>query len=260
MVEDLATEVVDQIDQLLARQFIALIEVDLVGEDAVELRLVRSFNCNHRLVEGGPDLISRLSGDLLPDNIVGHNEVVHFGILGEIGVAKAFGQPGKLFEVDVANSLEEEQGEDVATEFRVIHIAPEDVRRLVEECIELCLSKASLWACQGGRSRSGNHPDSSTPGRENSPARNSTRDGVDSGRFTSSITNYVSFVWNSPFDCRQTNNPNSFPALRSSREGHAKVAFATTSTASPAPAGAARLGAYGAGPLSYLHGSSYING
>jgi hypothetical protein len=38
-VEGLAAEVVDQVDQLVAGQFVLLVEVDLAGEDAVEVVL-----------------------------------------------------------------------------------------------------------------------------------------------------------------------------------------------------------------------------
>jgi hypothetical protein len=50
VIERLTPKVVDQIDQLLTREFIALVEVDLVRENAIELRLVCTLYRDHRFV------------------------------------------------------------------------------------------------------------------------------------------------------------------------------------------------------------------
>jgi hypothetical protein len=58
-VEGLAAEVVDQVDQLVAGQFVLLVEVDLAGEDAVEVVLavgVGPLDGQHGVVQGLAEL------------------------------------------------------------------------------------------------------------------------------------------------------------------------------------------------------------
>ena len=54
MVEGLPPEMVDQVDQLFAGKLVAFIEVNLVGEDPIKLRLIRPLNCDHRLLGAVP--------------------------------------------------------------------------------------------------------------------------------------------------------------------------------------------------------------
>lgn len=61
-VEGLAAKVVNQVDQLVARQLVLLVEVDLAGEDAVEVVLpmgVGAFDSEHCIVERLAELALR---------------------------------------------------------------------------------------------------------------------------------------------------------------------------------------------------------
>ncbi len=53
-VKGLATEVVDQVDQFVARQLVLLVEVDLAGKDAVEVVLpmrIGTLDREHRVIQ-----------------------------------------------------------------------------------------------------------------------------------------------------------------------------------------------------------------
>ena len=83
-VEGLAAEVVDQVDELVARQFVLLVEVDLAGEDAVEVVLtvgVRPLDGQHGLVQRLAELALCGARHVGPGRMRGHREVVQLRVM-----------------------------------------------------------------------------------------------------------------------------------------------------------------------------------
>src|SRR5262249_31981786 len=73
-------------------------------------------------------------------------------VAGKLAIAKLLFESRDILQVHVANALIEEQGEDVATKFGVIHPAPKEVGGLLQKCVKLSLSDPALGACLHRRS------------------------------------------------------------------------------------------------------------
>lgn len=149
-VEGLAGEVIDEIDQLVPGQLVVLVEVDLAGEDTVEVVRpvgIGPLDGEHGVVEIEPEQPLDAAGDLWPGGGLRDDEMVVLWVAGE-EKGLLLGHPGRLqlgrlvthFLVEtVVDALVEEQGEDIAAELRVVGVAAQDVGRLVEIGFELAL-------------------------------------------------------------------------------------------------------------------------
>lgn len=118
-VEGLAAEVVDQVDQLVAGQFVLLVEVNLAGEDAVEVVLpmsVRPLDGQHGLVQGLAEVALGGARHVGPGRLFGHREVVVLWVTGQhqrlvarnAGLDQRIGLGAHLFLVAVADALVEQ--------------------------------------------------------------------------------------------------------------------------------------------------------
>jgi hypothetical protein len=161
-VEGLAAEVVDQVDQLVAGQFVLLVEVDLAGEDAVEVVLavsVRPLDGQHGLVQGLAELPLGCARHVSPGRVFGHREVVVLRVSGQqqclvarhARLDQRVGLGADLFVVAVADALVEEQREHVAAELGMVGVATQDVGGLVEIGLQLALRHAPRGADDDGR-------------------------------------------------------------------------------------------------------------
>ena len=148
-----------QLDEFRARQFVGAVEINLAGEDAVELRRVGALDGEHgvieRLAEGerrhGPGF--RSGGDDFPRRVRRHDEgqrlLLHRRIVGQF-VADLPRQIADRLLEDVADALEEKQREDVAAKLGVIDIAAQDVGGFFEEGVQLRLGHAAKRDGDGG--------------------------------------------------------------------------------------------------------------
>lgn len=78
-VKGLTAEVVNQIDQLVARQLVLLVEIDLAGENAVEIVLavgVGPFDGEHGVIQRLAELGLGGTRHGGPSGRLGHDEVV----------------------------------------------------------------------------------------------------------------------------------------------------------------------------------------
>ena len=79
-IELAAGEVVFEVDQLVAWQLVGLVEINLAGEDAIELRRIGPLNGEHGVIERLAELERRdflfrsSNGDSLPGAIQWHEE------------------------------------------------------------------------------------------------------------------------------------------------------------------------------------------
>ena len=83
---EMAAEVVDQVDQLVARQLGLLVEVDLPGEDAVEVVLavgIRPLDGEHGFVQRLSELALGGPGHVSPGRLFRHREVVVLRVPGQ---------------------------------------------------------------------------------------------------------------------------------------------------------------------------------
>ena len=151
----LATDkMIHELYQLVARQFIGLIEINLAGENAVELRRISPLDGKHGVVErlaeleGSHFLFSHSNRDRLPHRVRRHYErqrlFLHRRIVGQI-VAEGLRKSSDRLLEDVADAFEKEQRKNVAPKLRVINVATQDVGSLFKECIQLCLCHAAQW-------------------------------------------------------------------------------------------------------------------
>lgn len=69
---------------------------------------------------------------------------MHRRVIGQF-VADFLGQVADSLIKDIADALEKQEGENVATELGVIDIAAQDVGGLFKECIQLGLCHAAEW-------------------------------------------------------------------------------------------------------------------
>ena len=140
-----APEVVDDCDQFRPGQAVLGIEVHrAVREDAIELRSVRTLDCQHGIIQGTAKFPLGLSGDLRPKRFIRHDEIVHPGVSGKVRIPKFLFQSGDVFQINVVDALVEEECKDVATKFRVVSPAPEQISGLFKKRIEFRLCQAAL--------------------------------------------------------------------------------------------------------------------
>jgi hypothetical protein len=65
---------------------------------------------------------------------------MHTRVAGKFGVPKLFLKSRDVLQIHVTDALVEEQGEDVATKFRMIHTASQEVGGLFKKGVKLGLS------------------------------------------------------------------------------------------------------------------------
>jgi len=142
-VEDLAAEVVDEVDELVAGKLFRIVEVNATCEDAVELGLIGALNGDHCFVEGHAELVAGLTGYLIPQCPLWNDEVMHLRIFSESLITESIGEFAYLFNIHVADSLEEEQRENIAAKLRVINVPTKDICSLFEKAVQLRLSQSA---------------------------------------------------------------------------------------------------------------------
>ena len=139
-------------DDAIARQLVLLVEIDLAGEDAVELGGVLAFDLQHGIVERlaelerGDRLLRRAAHDGVPEGILGHNKrqrlLLHGQVAGQF-VAEFAGELANGLLEDIADALEEQQREHVAAKLGMIDIAAQNVGGLLKEGVQLRLCHAA---------------------------------------------------------------------------------------------------------------------
>ena len=137
-----------QIHQLVARQFVLLVEIDLAGEDAVEFRRIGPLDGEHGVVErlaelrevGTPADVSSQSESAGTTN--GRDFFCIAGSLRQF-VAQVLSQLADGFLEDVADAFEEEQREDIAAKLGVIDVAAQNVGGLFQKGIQFRLGHSA---------------------------------------------------------------------------------------------------------------------
>ncbi len=149
-VEGLAAEVVDEVDQFVAGQLVLLVEVDLAGEDAVEIVLpvgVGPLDGEHGVVERLAELALGGAGNGVPVRRLRDDEMVVLRIAGQLQrlflrqarLDQGIGLGADLFPITVVDALVEQQGEHIAAKLGMVGVAAQDVGGLVEITFQLAL-------------------------------------------------------------------------------------------------------------------------
>jgi hypothetical protein len=92
------------------------------------------------IVQRSSEFVPRFASNLRPKARIWHDEVVHLRIACELLVPKLLSDFSDLLKVNVANALGEQKCKDVASEFRVIEVAAQDVGGFIKEVVKFRLS------------------------------------------------------------------------------------------------------------------------
>ena len=129
-----------------------------IAKDAHELRLIRRFDCPHGGLEGAADIAAGLP-DLAPVSLGRDLEAVVLGEEGEILIPSRVTQCGHcLLVIDIAETLQEKQGEDELLVVSRIDRASQEHGSSPEVGLKLLLgdaghfyptSKRAFWSSPG---------------------------------------------------------------------------------------------------------------
>ncbi|HKW35270.1 MAG TPA: hypothetical protein VJN92_19820 [Candidatus Acidoferrum sp.] len=134
---------IDECHELGTGEAIPRVEIyRAVRKDAVELRLIRPFNCQHCIVQRLPKFALCGPCNLIPNAVVRHDEIMHHWVTRQLGIAEVLFQSRNVPKVYVVDPFVEEKREHVAAKLRMIYAPAKGVGGFLQKDVKLGLGQA----------------------------------------------------------------------------------------------------------------------